>query len=92
MSSRRAGLTGLFFSHKENLEDVGRGIAMLKDMALDMGNTIEDHNQAIDRITNKVRPSLSTFEDIILCFPMLLLIAGNSGHIRRHIYLCFILF
>jgi len=38
---------------EENLEDVGRGIAMLKDMALDMGNTIEDHNQAIDRITNK---------------------------------------
>jgi len=38
---------------EDNLEDVGRGIAMLKDMALDMGNTIEDQNDRIGRITNK---------------------------------------
>jgi len=38
---------------EDNLEDVGRGIAMLKDMALDMGTTIDDHNQMIDGITNK---------------------------------------
>lgn len=38
---------------EENLEDVGRGIAMLKEMAMDMGNTIEDHNQMVGRITNK---------------------------------------
>jgi len=38
---------------EDNLEDVGRGIAMLKDMALDIGTTLEDQNQRIDRITNK---------------------------------------
>lgn len=38
---------------EENLDDVGRGIAMLKDMALDIGTTLEDQNSRIDRITNK---------------------------------------
>ena len=43
-----------FLPQKENLDDVGRGIAMLKDMALDIGTTLEDQNSRIDRITNKV--------------------------------------
>lgn len=38
---------------EENLEDVGRGIAMLKDMALDIGTTLGDQNERIDRINNK---------------------------------------
>jgi len=38
---------------EENLDDVGRGIAMLKDMALDMGTTIDEHNDRIGRITDK---------------------------------------
>jgi len=38
---------------EDNLQDVGRGIEMLKNMALDMGDTIDEHNSRIDRITNK---------------------------------------
>jgi len=38
---------------EDNLQDVDTGIQMLKEMALDMGNTIENQNTRIDRITNK---------------------------------------
>ena len=51
---------------KDNLEDVGRGIAMLKDMALDMGNTIEDQNDRIGRITNKVGLRNCLHQDFLL--------------------------
>ena len=44
----------ILLNHQENLDDVGRGIAMLKDMALDMGTTIDEHNDRIGRITDKV--------------------------------------
>lgn len=40
---------------EENLEAVGSIIGNLKNMALDMGNEIDQQNKQIDRITDKVR-------------------------------------
>jgi hypothetical protein len=42
----------------ENLVQVSSMIGNLRNMAIDMGNEIENQNQLIDRVKNKVTKSI----------------------------------